>query len=172
MADKVLANTGYTLANLYDEKYTGVTDNAKDKNFKAFVQASEYAQIFNAGRSKESIFELASSVADGDDQKNLTSYLSGTYPILRPRTRFGEAIDTEGSSWRSAAIQEVVSGKYKVTKFTIGFDYTADSRNIVMLRLADIILLKAEAIAHQEDTDENRKATMKLVNEIRRRAKN
>ena len=88
MADKVLANTGYTLANLYDEKYTGVTDNPKDKNFKAFVQASEYAQIFNAGRSKESIFELASSVADGDDQKNLTSYLSGTYPILRPRTRF------------------------------------------------------------------------------------
>ena len=84
MADKVLANTGYTLANLYDEKYTGVTDNPKDKNFKAFVQASEYAQIFNAGRSKESIFELASSVADGDDQKNLTSYLSGTYPILRP----------------------------------------------------------------------------------------
>ena len=80
MADKVLANTGYTLANLYDEKYTGVTDNPKDKNFKAFVQASEYAQIFNAGRSKESIFELASSVADGDDQKNLTSYLSGTYP--------------------------------------------------------------------------------------------
>lgn len=170
MADKVLANTGYTLANLYDEKYTGVTDNPKDKNFKAFVQASEYAQIFNAGRSKESIFELASSVADGDDQKNLTSYLSGTYPILRPRTRFGEAIDTEGSSWRSAAIHEAVSGKYKVTKFTIGFDYTADSRNIVMLRLADIILLKAEAIANQEDTDENRKAIMKLVNQIRRRA--
>ena len=137
---------------------------------KSFVQASEYAQIFNAGRSKESIFELASSVADGDDQKNLTSYLSGTYPILRPRTRFGEAIDTEGSSWRSAAIHEAVSGKYKVTKFTIGFDYTADSRNIVMLRLADIILLKAEAIANQEDTDENRKAIMKLVNQIRRRA--
>lgn len=139
MADKVLANTGYTLANLYDEKYTGVTDNPKDKNFKAFVQASEYAQIFNAGRSKESIFELASSVADGDDQKNLTSYLSGTYPILRPRTRFGEAIDTEGSSWRSAAIHEAVSGKYKVTKFTIGFDYTADSRNIVMLCFASQI---------------------------------
>lgn len=39
-----------------------------------------------------------------------------------------------------------------------------------MLRLADIILLKAEAIANQEDTDENRKATMKLVNQIRKRA--
>ncbi len=39
-----------------------------------------------------------------------------------------------------------------------------------MLRLADIILLKAEAIANQEDTDENRKAIMKLVNQIRRRA--
>lgn len=170
MADKVLTNTNYTLANLYDEKYTGVTDNTKDKNFKALVQASEYAQIFNAGRSKESIFELACNVADGDDQKNLTSYLSGSYPILRPRTRFGEAIDTEGSTWRSAAIQEVASGKYKVTKFTIGFDYTADSRNIVMLRLADIILLKAEAIANQEDTDENRKAIMQLVNQIRKRA--
>ncbi len=67
-------------------------------------------------------------------------------------------------------IQEVAGSKYKVTKFTIGFDYTADSRNIVMLRLADIILLKAEAIANQEDTDENRKATMKLVNQIRKRA--
>ena len=39
-----------------------------------------------------------------------------------------------------------------------------------MLRLADIILLKAEAIANQEDTDENRKAIMKLVNQIRRMA--
>lgn len=170
MADKVLANTSYSLANLYDKRYTGVTDNAKDKDFKALVQASEYAQIFNAGHSKESIFELASNIADGDDQKNLTSYLSGSYPILRPRTRFGQAIDTEGSAWRSAAIQEVASGKYKVTKFTIGFDYTADSRNIVMLRLADIILLKAEAIANQEDTDENRKTAMKLVNQIRNRA--
>ena len=39
-----------------------------------------------------------------------------------------------------------------------------------MLRLADIILLKAEAIANQEDTDENRKATMNLVNQIMKRA--
>ena len=170
MADKVLTNTNYTLANLYDEKYTGTTDDVKNKNFKALVQASEYAQIFNTGRSKESIFELASNVADGDDQKNLTTYLAGSWPILRPRPRFGKAIDAEGSTWRSAAIQEVAGSKYKVTKFTIGFDYTADSRNIVMLRLADIILLKAEAIANQEDTDENRKATMKLVNQIRKRA--
>lgn len=170
MANKVLADTDYVLANLYDEKYTGITSDVKNKDFKALVQSSEYAQIFNTGRSKESIFELASNVADGDDQKNLTTYLAGSWPILRPRPRFGKMIDAEGSNWRAALIQEVAGEKYKVTKFTIGFDYTADSRNIVLIRLADIILLKAEAIANQEDTDENRKAAMELVNQIRKRA--
>ncbi len=102
MADKVLTNTNYTLANLYDEKYTGTTDDVKNKNFKALVQASEYAQIFNTGRSKESIFELASNVADGDDQKNLTTYLAGSWYLSYALALDSEkAIDAEGSTWRS-----------------------------------------------------------------------
>src|SRR5690606_1411230 len=57
-----------------------------------------------------------------------------------------------------------------VTKFTIGFSSDVDTRNIVLLRLADLYLLKAEAIVHLDDTDDDRKAAMELVNTIRHRA--
>src|SRR5699024_5172423 len=44
------------------------------------------------------------------------------------------------------------------------------TRNIVLLRLADLYLLKAEAIMALEDTDDSRNEAMELVNTIRNRA--
>src|SRR5690606_21592176 len=75
-ADKVLGNSSYGLAALYSPAI-----NVSDKDFVAQVQSSEFAKIFNEGRSKESIFELSFSLDDGDDSQYLSSYLSGSYPI-------------------------------------------------------------------------------------------
>src|SRR5690606_28581719 len=53
---RVISNTNYSLATLYDPSF-----NASDSDFKGKVQASEFAAIFNVGKSKESIFELSFS---------------------------------------------------------------------------------------------------------------
>ncbi|MGV8095809.1 MAG: RagB/SusD family nutrient uptake outer membrane protein [Mangrovibacterium sp.] len=162
--DLVLSNTNYSLASLFS---TGIDVSAKD--FKVQVQASEFAGIFNAGRSKESIFELAFGISDGDDSKYLSSYLSGSYPYVRPNNPYAESFDD--ADWRAVVAHERASnGKYKVTKFTINFSSDTDTRNIVLLRLADIYLLKAEAVANLDDSDENRILAMNLVNMIRNRA--
>src|SRR5690606_28040972 len=162
--DKVLGNSNYSLASLYNSSWnTGASD------FMARVQASDYAAIFNVGRHKESIFELAFNLADGDNTRFLTSYFSGTNPIIRVRAEeFGDTFDS--NDWRAIASSErSSSGTYKAIKYIIGFSADVDTRNIVLLRLADLYLLKAEAILSLEDTDESREEAMGLVNIIRNR---
>lgn len=162
--DLVLSNSNYSLTSLYN---TAISVN--DPNFVERVQATEYAGIFNNGRSKESIFELAFSLDDGDDNQYLTSYLSGGFPIVRPHPEYAETFDD--LDWRAIIAHRFnSSGNYTVTKFTIGFSSDVDTRNIVLLRLADLYLLKAEAIVHLGDTDDDRRAAMDLVNQIRNRA--
>ncbi len=163
-ADHVLNNTKYALASLYSPSIS-----VNDSDFKEKVQSSEFAGIFNEGRSKESIFELAFSMDDGDNNQYLSSYLSGSYPIVRPNQAYAETFDD--ADWRAVVAHEMASnGLYKVVKFTIGFSSDVDTRNIVLLRLADLYLLKAEAIVNLGDTDEDRKEAMALVNRIRNRA--
>jgi len=163
-ADFVLKNNNYALSSLYSTSI-----NVNDKDFKEKLHASEFARIFNEGRSKESIFELAFSMDDGDDNQYLSSYLSGSFPIVRPNQAYAETFDD--ADWRAVVAHEMASnGLYKVIKFTIGFSSDVDTRNIVLLRLADLYLLKAEAIAHLGDSDEHRREAMALVNRIRNRA--
>lgn len=163
-ADLVLGNGEYALAQLYD-----VNLDSNSPTFVANVQSSAFAQIFNVGKNKESIFELAFSLQDGDDSRQLNSYLSSSYPYLRPHVEYASSFNP--LDWRSIVANRYSSlGSYTAIKFTIGFNMVEDSRNIVLFRLGDIYLLKAEALANMEDTDQNRKDAMKLVNDIRRRA--
>src|SRR5690606_38864328 len=93
----------------------------------------------------------------------------GTNPIIRVRAEFGDTFDS--NDWRAITSSErSSSGTYKAIKYIIGFSADVDTRNIVLLRLADLYLLKAEAILSLEDTDESREDAMELVNEIRNRA--
>lgn len=162
--DLILKNNEYALAPLYDASY-----DVSASDFVATVQGSPFAQIFNLGKTKESIFELAFSVEDGDDSRGLSSYLSSSFPFMRPKDEYGATF--EELDWRSIVSNRIAStGAFTAIKFTIGFNMTADARNIVLYRLGDMYLLKAEAIANTGDTDEDRNNSMKLVNDIRRRA--
>lgn len=162
--DLVLNNTNYSLASLYS---TSISVN--DDNFVEQVHSTEFADIFNEGRSKESIFELAFSMDDGDNNQYLTSYLSGGFPIVRPHPEYTETFDD--LDWRAVVAHRFnPTGNYTVTKFTLGFSSDVDTRNIVLLRLADLYLLKAEALVNLGDTDDDRRAAMDLVNQIRNRA--
>lgn len=163
-ADKVLENTEYSLASLYDPNL-----DINAANFVANVQSTAYAQIFNVGKTKESIFELAFSIQDGDDSRRLSSFFTSSWPYLRPHNNYCDSFDP--LDWRAIVANKYnTTGKYTTIKFTIGFNMVEDSRNIVLYRLADLYLLKAEALANIGDTDDNRKNAMKLVNDIRRRA--
>ena len=160
----MLSNTNYALASLYNASW-----NPGASDFVTRVQASDYAAIFNVGRHKESIFELAFNLADGDNTRFLTNYFSGTNPIVRVRPEFGDTFDS--NDWRSIVSNERSStGTYKAIKYIIGFSADVDTRNIVLLRLADLYLLKAEAIMALEDSDDSRNEAMELVNIIRNRA--
>src|SRR5690606_27354702 len=123
----------------------------------------------NVGKTKESIFELAFSIQDGDDSRRLSSFFTSSWPYLRPHNNYCDSFDP--LDWRAIVANKYnTTGKYTTIKFTIGFNMVEDSRNIVLYRLADLYLLKAEALANIGDTDDNRKNAMKLVNDIRRRA--
>src|SRR5690606_8569612 len=162
--DKVLSNSNYALASLYNASWDpGASD------FVTRVQASDYAAIFNIGRHKESIFELAFNLADGDNTRFLTNYFSGTNPIVRVRPEFGDTFDS--NDWRGIVSNERSStGTYKAIKYIIGFSADVDTRNIVLLRVADLYLLKAEAIMALEDSDDSWNEAMELVNIIWNRA--
>src|SRR5690606_2197906 len=163
-ADRVLSNSNYSLASLYTPSIS-----VNDSDFKQKVQSTEFAGIFNTGRSKESIFELAFSMDDGDNSQYLSTYFSGSFPYVRPRVEYAETFDD--ADWRAVIAHERASnGLYKVIKFTIGFSSDVDTRNVVLLRLADMYLLKAEAIVNLGDTDDDRKKAMALFNQIRNRA--
>ena len=163
-ADRVLNNTNYALAALHNPSI-----DVNSPTFVATLHASEFAGIFNTGKSRESIFELAFSMDDGEDSQVLSSYLSASFPIVRPNVAYAETFDD--ADWRAVVAHERASnGIYKAIKYTIGFSPDVDTRNIVLLRLADLLLLKAEAIVHLGDTDDDRTAAMGLVNRIRNRA--
>jgi hypothetical protein len=162
--DLVLSNSEYVLATLFDENL-----DINSSNFVSIVQSSAFAQIFNLGKNRESIFELAFSIQDGDDSRRLSSFFSSTWPYLRPHNEYCESFDP--LDWRAIVANRYdTNGKYTTIKFTIGFNMVEDTRNIVLFRLGDLYLLKAEALANLEDTDENRKKAMNLVNTIRKRA--
>ena len=163
-ADLVLGNSEYALATLFDENL-----DINSSNFVSSVQSSAYAQIFNLGKTKESIFELAFSIQDGDNSRRLSSFFSSSWPYLRPHNNYCDSFDP--LDWRAIVANRYnTNGKYTTIKFTIGFNMVEDARNIVLFRLGDLYLLKAEALANLEDTDANRKEAMILVNNIRKRA--
>ena len=90
--------------------------------------------------------------------------------MISPIKLFIESFNEE-LDWRyHQALKRNTSTSYTAKKFTINFQNDVDSRNIVLFRLSDIYLLKAEAILQLGDSDEDRISAMELVNIIRNRA--
>ena len=177
-ADKILnstttnpiVNSNYSLVQLYDsvaaKSFFG--DILND-----IMINTEYSKMFNIGSSKESIFELPFSATDYENNNSLFGLLGDTYPTIKPRPEFmGQYLTND---WR----QHINSwSTEKAMKYFNGtFVKTTDVRNIVLLRLAETALLKAEALLFLNDTEPdsltkvtNTKSAMDIVNLIRYRA--
>ena len=133
----------------------------------ALVPMANWNDIFVEGSSSESIFEVGYNEVQPNSLRLL--YAMGSDSDYVPSSGFIASI--EQGDLRQSRIYDVSEVQpRKIWKFFgEGFNDEspeASSNNIVLTRLADIILLKAEAHAHLNQTAE----ALELLNRIRQRA--
>ncbi|MGJ1269284.1 RagB/SusD family nutrient uptake outer membrane protein [Sphingobacterium spiritivorum] len=150
----------------YDKAIAAAQNILGDPQY-SLVAMSDWNDIFVKGSSTESIFEVGYNETQTNGLRIL--YAIGSDSDYVPSTSFIASI--EQGDLRKARIYDVTQVQpRKIWKFFgQGFnDESADpsSNNIVLTRLADIILLKAEAHAQLQQPTE----ALELLNRIRRRA--
>ena len=150
--------------------YTGAIEAAQkviDSGIYSLEDISNWNSIFTSGTSKETIFEIGYN----ETQTNFlrVMYALGSDSHYFPSEKFRNSFE-EGDARENLIYDTSEEDPRKIWKFFgEGFsdeDPSPSSNNIVLLRLADILLLKAEAHNALGETD---KALM-LLNEIRERA--
>lgn len=167
--EKPINSSVYSLAKLFDP----TLDTFSIEFITTQLQKLEYVKMFNSGNSSESIFELAYNAADMENNNSLFSYMADSYQQLNTRIEFSGGLN--GADWRSFVL--FPDGDQRMRKFFHGYDKTNSARNIVMLRLSDVALLKAEAMINLKDTEVDEivrdsmfTQSMALINAIRTRA--
>ena len=150
----------------YDQAITYADKVMEDSQY-SLVSISDWNSIFNRGATSESIFEVGYNEVQTNSLRVL--YALGSDADFVPSAKFISSIE-EGDLRKNLIYDISEAQPRKVWKFFgVGFnDESADpsSNNIVLTRLADIILLKAEAHAQLNQNDE----ALALLNTIRRRA--
>ncbi|AWW28873.1 RagB/SusD family nutrient uptake outer membrane protein [Echinicola strongylocentroti] len=138
-----------------------------DNSLYSLVSISDWSKIFTQGYSNESIFEIGYNEVQTNSLRVL--YALGSDSNFFPSESFRNSFE-EGDQ-RQELIYDVTSAQpRKIWKF-FGEGFNDESpdpsaNNIVMVRLADIILLKAEAHNQLGEVDE----ALTLLNTIRNRA--
>lgn len=133
----------------------------------ALVSIEDWNKIFTNGNSRESIFEIGYN----EDQTNMLRvlYALGSDSDYFPSEIFMNTFE-EGDLRKELTYDITKAFPRMIWKFFgKGFndeDPAPSTHNIVMLRLADIILLKAEALNKTGDRD----GALRLLNQIRSRA--
>jgi hypothetical protein len=164
-------NANYSLAQLYDS----IAAKSLTGDFYTNIMLkTEYSQMFNVGSSKESIFEMPFNIEDNENNNSLYGMVTGTFANIKARMDFIDQF--EAKDWRLHI--NFFGGVQNAVKFFNGkFTKNLDIRNIVLLRLSETVLLKAEALVYLNDTETdplkqaaNIKDAMTLVNIIRNRA--
>lgn len=130
----------------------------------------EWGQIFTTGYSRESIFE----VGYNDDQTNSLRvlYAMGAYAIFTPSEKFKASYEV-GDLRIDYVYDTSLADPKAIWKFlgrgVSDEDPSKSNQNIVLIRLSDIMLLRAEALTHVGG-DANISEALSLLNKIRTRA--
>ncbi|MBJ2176047.1 RagB/SusD family nutrient uptake outer membrane protein [Aureibaculum sp. A20] len=138
-----------------------------DNNLYSLVSMNDWSKIFTSGYTNESIFEIAYD--DTQTSGLRTLYAVGSDSDYFPSVSFRNSFEDDDQ--RKDLIYDTTNANpRKIWKF-FGKDFNDESadpsaNNIVLLRLADIILLKAEAHNKLNEVDE----ALSLLNLIRNRA--
>ncbi|MFD1628762.1 RagB/SusD family nutrient uptake outer membrane protein [Pseudopedobacter beijingensis] len=159
-----------------------VTDTGEPKNASVYGYAtlagttaaerytSDYAKMFTEGYSKESIFEIAFNM-----DENSTSSIYGIYgesSLSQFKASNIIVNKISSSDLRRDIVFNTGTTKSYVYKFfeKSGFDRTTmNDKNVIIYRLADICLLKAEALMKRANSGDRDKALI-LLNKIKLRA--
>ena len=167
------ATTLYRLANLYNASQIP----AENTTFRAFVTSTEFSHMFNssgASNNLESIFELVASEEDGDINNAFDDFwVSATTPYFAVREDFSAIFPSNDFRFYASIGAEPASGKRRALKWVQNYA-RGNPRNIVLIRLADLKLLRAEAramIAGFDPTNAQRTEIMADVNDIIVRAR-
>jgi len=172
--NKGAANALLTKVYMWRHKYTEALATSAlvlENPLYSLVQTmDEWGKIFTDGYSQESIFEIAYS----DDQTNSLRvlYAIGSYAIFTPSEKFKASYETD--DLRISYVYDTTIDEPKAIWKFLGKglsdeDSSKSNQNIVMIRLADIILLRAEAL-NQVGGAANKTEALNLLNTIRTRA--
>lgn len=130
----------------------------------------DWGKIFTTGYSKESIFEVAYSDKETNSLRVL--YAIGSYAIYTPSEKFKSSYETGDK--RIDYVYNVTLADPKAIWKYLGKGIsdevaTASKQDIVLIRLADIMLLRAEALTKKGGA-QNITDALILLNKIRTRA--
>lgn len=138
-----------------------------DNPLYSLVSINNWNAMFSAGLSTESIFEVGYNEVQTNAMRVL--YAQGNDAQYFPSQKFMDSFE-EGDLRKPKIWDNTQTTPRKIWKFFgEGFnDESADpsQNNIILVRLADMLLLKAEAHAHLEQYDQ----ALPLLNMVRSRA--
>ena len=156
----------YMWRNQYDAAIES-SEKVLDNSLYSLVSINDWSRIFTSGYSNESIFEVGYNEVQTNALRVL--YAIGADSDYFPSEKFKNSFET-GDLRKDLIYDTTDADPRKIWKFFgQGFnDESSDpsGNNIVLIRLADIMLLKAEAHNKLGDTTE----ALRLLNLIRDRA--
>ena len=164
------ANALLTQVYMWRNQYNDAIESAEkvlDNSLYSLVTINDWSKIFTSGYSNESIFEVGYNETQTNALRVL--YALGADSDYYPSVSFRDAFE-EGDLRKKLIWDTTNASPKKIWKF-FGEGFSDESpepsgNNIVLLRLADIVLLKAEAHNQLNDPTE----ALKLLNLIRKRA--
>lgn len=177
--DRIMFNKGganglLTQVYMWRHKYTEALETSElvlnNSLYSLVTTMANWGAIFSASYSSESIFEVAYSSTETNGLRTL--YAIGSYSIYTPSEKFKASFET--GDLRQEYVYNVALAEPKAIWKYLGKGVsdevaTASLQNIVLIRRADLMLLRAEALVSLGGTD-NITEALSLLNTIRSRA--
>lgn len=154
----------------YDEALTTSDLVMKNNLYSLVTTMDDWGKIFTNSYSKESIFEVGYNEIETNSLRVL--YAIGAYAIFTPSEKFKSSYET-GDLRIDYVYDTTLSDPKAIWKYLgkglSDEDKTPSKQNIVLIRLADIMLLRAEAL-NKKGGSTNIAEALSLLNKIRTRA--
>lgn len=164
------ANALLTKVYMWRNEYANAIESADkvlNNSLYSLMSINDWSKIFTTGYTNESIFEVGYDETQTNALRVL--YALGSDSDYFPSDKFRNSFE-DGDLRKDLIYDTSEEDPRKIWKFFgEGFDDESaepSSNNIVLIRLADIILLKAEALNKLGETEE----ALRLLNLIRERA--
>ena len=167
------ANGLLTQVYMWRHKYTealATSSLVMSNSLYGLVPIADWGKMFSNSYSKESIFEVGYNDTETNDLRTL--YAVGSYAIYTPSVKWKNSI--EDGDLREDYVYDVVPADPKAIWKYLGKGVsdevsTPSKQNIILIRLADIMLLRAEAL-NKLGGAANISEALTLLNIIRLRA--